>query len=350
MLEGQVAVLSAGHFTAQECLDVLNALRSGNLYRQDQNSYLLYPDRQLPRFVDKNTIPPAKVKESKLLAKLLACQDASIIRRDNAGNVHFNANFRNAAILEEAINQLDPVEFSSLVTEEKAMILALFEETFDHHSFTGRSGTFYGYEGLGSIYWHMVSKLMLAAQECYFRGLRAGENPAILGGIKDHYHEIKEGIGLFKSPLLYGAFPTDPYSHTPGMAGAQQPGMTGQVKEDFLSRMRELGIHIHNGEITFQTALLDPTEFLKQDRIFEYFDLLGDLCQVTLKAGQLCFTFCQVPIIYTGSGERKIGITFNDGTEESYPGNIINKELSAKIFSRTGEITRVVLFTGNLNQ
>ena len=35
----------------------------------------------------------------------------------------------------------------------------------DHTRFTGRSGTFYGYEGLGCIYWHMVSKLLLATQE-----------------------------------------------------------------------------------------------------------------------------------------------------------------------------------------
>ncbi|MDZ7764140.1 MAG: hypothetical protein U5K00_06890 [Melioribacteraceae bacterium] len=61
--------------------------------------------------------------------------------------------------------------------------------------------------------------------------------------MKNYYYEIKEGIGVHKSPEKYGAFPTDPYSHTPSFAGVQQPGMTGQVKEDFISRIRELGIH-----------------------------------------------------------------------------------------------------------
>ena len=46
------------------------------------------------------------------------------------------------------------------------------------------------------------------------------------------HFEINAGIGAHKSPELYGAFPTDPYSHTPGGKGAQQPGMTGQVKEE----------------------------------------------------------------------------------------------------------------------
>ena len=32
----------------------------------------------------------------------------------------------------------------------------------------------------------------------------------------------------------------DPYSHTPGGAGAKQPGMTGQVKEEVITRLGEL--------------------------------------------------------------------------------------------------------------
>ena len=52
--------------------------------------------------------------------------------------------------------------------EENKILLELYEKTFNHQSFTGRSGTFYAYEGLGSIYWHMVSKLLLSAQENVF--------------------------------------------------------------------------------------------------------------------------------------------------------------------------------------
>jgi hypothetical protein len=29
-----------------------------------------------------------------------------------------------------------------------------------------------------------------------------------------HYDEIGDGIGVHKTPEVYGAFPTDPYSHT----------------------------------------------------------------------------------------------------------------------------------------
>jgi hypothetical protein len=250
--------------------------------------------------------------------------------------------------LENALNQLDPAKYSKLLAEEKETVLSIYEELFDHQSFTGRSGTFYGYEGLGSIYWHMVSKLLLAAQECYFKGVYEGADPVVVGKIKDHYFEIKAGIGLNKSPDLYGAFPTDAYSHTPGNAGAQQPGMTGQVKEDFISRMRELGIHIQDGEIVFQSSLLNPKELLNKESIFEYFDLKGKPQKITLKQGQLGFTFCQVPVLYNASNEDKISITFADGKQIFKTDHAIGKEMSSKIFNRSGEIAWIEVSFRNL--
>jgi len=196
MLEGQVAVLSSGYLSVHESLDVLNSLKNSALFRPDQYSYLLYPDRQLPLFIHKNNIPAGKVADSKLLSKLIADNDLSILSKDELGNCHFNGSFRNAGTLENALNQLDQTKYAALLSEEKELVLTIFLELFDHQSFTGRSGAFYGYEGLGSIYWHMVSKLLLAAQECYFRGVDEGADPAIIDRIKDHYYEIKAPIGL----------------------------------------------------------------------------------------------------------------------------------------------------------
>ena len=348
MLEGQVAVLSSGYLKAQESLDVLNSLKWSSLFRRDQYSYLLYPDRQLPLFVQKNNIPGEKVKASKLLSKLAEDKDLSILNSDDLGNYHFNATFRNAGMLESSLDKLDTSGYSALVAKEKDQVLAIYETMFDHQSFTGRSGTFYGYEGLGCIYWHMVSKLLLAAQECYFRGIEEGADPVVVGKIKDHYFEIKAGIGLNKSPELYGAFPTDAYSHTPGNFGVQQPGMTGQVKEDFISRMRELGIHILSGKIVFKLSLLNPVELLNQSSVFKYFDLKGEERQIALNKGQLGFTLCQVPVIYTVSNEDKISITFSDGKKVFMTGHVINSEMSAGIFQRSGDIAEIEVFFRNL--
>ena len=242
---------------------------------------------------------------------------------------------------------MDKARYAHLVDEEKDIILNLYEQLFDHQSFTGRSGTFYGYEGLGSIYWHMVSKLLLACQESYFRGVAENADPVVLGKIKDHYYEINAGIGLHKSPLLYGAFPTDAYSHTPGNAGAQQPGMTGQVKEDFLSRMHELGIHIEEGGIVFRLSLLDPAELLTMERAFEYYNLQGELKQINLHKGQLVFTFCQVPVVYTLCTTNQINISLADGKTVVVTGQVLSQELSSKVFRRTSEIVKIeVQFSG----
>ena len=72
---------------------------------------------------------------------------------------------------------------------------------------------------------------------------------------------MRGGLGFNKTPVEYGAFPADPYSHTPKHAGAQQPGMTGQVKEEILTRFGELGLRVSDGTVRFEPSLLRPSEF-----------------------------------------------------------------------------------------
>ncbi len=73
----------------------------------------------------------------------------------------------------------------------------------------------YKYEGLGCIYWHMVSKLLLATAEVIVEAARSGTDKATMDELLGHFDEIEEGLGVHKTPASYGAFPTDPYSHTP---------------------------------------------------------------------------------------------------------------------------------------
>jgi hypothetical protein len=338
MLEGQVAVLSAGLLEPEENLEVLEALKGSRMFRKDQYSYMLYPDRQLPRFEHKNNISPDQLERSHLLQKLIDVGNGSVLTRDKKGRAHFNGSFRNADDLKRALDQLDPGVYASLLEEERNLILDLFEELFDHQSFTGRSGTFFGYEGLGSIYWHMVSKLLLAVEECFFQAQDTGAAEAVLEKLKKHYYEIKAGIGSHKPPGLYGAFPTDAYSHTPAHAGAKQPGLTGQVKEDFIGRMGELGLQIREGRIHYNPALLNRDEILDQEAIFQYVDHRAQLKSIGLRAGQLAFTFCQFPIICTCGGEEKMAVNFTSGDRKEYPGRSLPAEISRRIFSRDKEI------------
>ena len=70
MLEGQVAILSSGLLPPDEALALLHALRQSDLYRADQHTYMLYPNRTLPRFLQKNNIRADQVVDSALVAAL----------------------------------------------------------------------------------------------------------------------------------------------------------------------------------------------------------------------------------------------------------------------------------------
>ncbi|MBI1343117.1 MAG: hypothetical protein GC171_09300 [Terrimonas sp.] len=342
MLEGQVAVLSSGLLGPQEVNDVLDALKWSAMFRRDQYSYMLYPDRQLPRFTEKNIIPPALVKENDLLNRLLEDHNRDILYQDVEGAYHFNSRFRNAADLEMALDKLSA--YRELVKKEKARVLQVFEKVFDHQSFTGRSGTFYGFEGLGCIYWHMVSKLLLAVNENYFLGLAGTDDAVQLGRMVQHYYDIRAGIGLNKSPAVFGAFPTDAYSHTPGNGGAKQPGMTGQVKEDIIARFGELGITVSDGTIQFNPGLLRKSELLESTSLYHYISVEKKECSIALDAGSLAFSFCQVPVVYHDADETRIVITGAGGHKKIIEGLTMDHDSSREIFNRTGIINQVDVF------
>jgi len=330
MLEGQVSVLSSKALNAQESLAVLKALRQSSIYREDQDSYMLYPNRELPRFLEKNVIPETLVMSSVVLREELQKQSNRFIEKDVNGKYHFNGRFRNGYDIEKALKATHEYK-----DEDINHVKETFSDLFNHHAFTGRSGTFYKYEGLGSIYWHMVSKLVLATQENFddvysLEGL-SDEAIALLG----EFRVSKAGIGAEKSPEVYGAFPSDAYSHTPSFSGVQQPGLTGQVKEDFISRFGELGVKVKDGRVHFDPVLLEKSEFLSEKQVW-----MLPTKTLELDRGSLGFTFCTVPVIYTLSDRKKVVIFFKDGSERSFE-EALDIESSHHLFDRDGKIDRI---------
>ena len=340
MLEGQVAVLSAGYLSPEQALEVMQSLRESALYRSDQNSYILYPDKELPGFLEKNRIPESLVSSSQLLQQLLDHGNKQVVERDVNGNYHFNGAFNNAGKLAEALDGLPP-SYEALVKKDKALVLDIYEKVFDHKSFTGRSGTFFAYEGLGSIYWHMVSKLALAAQENLLMAVEKESSPKVIGGLLACYREINEGIGVHKPPSQYGAFPTDPYSHTPAHRGAQQPGMTGQVKEDILTRKGELGVNVREGNLNFGPFFFESGEFLQSPETFDFVRQNGESNPIGVPEDGLAFTFCQVPIVYTRSKTPFVEVTHSDGSKETREAHGLDAALSKELFRRSGEIDSI---------
>jgi len=344
MLEGQVAAISSGYLSSEETLLLLDSLRNSSLYRADQNSYLLYPNKALLGFLQKNNVSEASVKQSKLLQEMVNTHNHQIITKDVLGNYHFNGNFKNAGDLNTALNELENSSYSDLLSKERTLILQIFESVFNHKSFTGRSGTFYAYEGLGSIYWHMVSKLYLAVQEACTKAIHSNSDEEVVKQLLKHFYEIGDGIGVHKSPKLYGAFPTDPYSHTPTHRGAQQPGMTGQVKEDILVRIAELGVFIENGKLGFNPLILRRSEFSKQAEIAHFIDISNKKIKVQLDENAIGFTICQVHVVYNISNKTGVEINLNNGTKIHFDGFLLDESTSSEIFKRTGKVSNIKVY------
>ena len=344
MLEGQVAALRSGALEPGEAATLVESLFASDLYRADQRSFMLYPDRQLPGFLDKNRIPAEGVRSIPLLQRMLEAGDARIASRDSGGCCRFNADLTSARDLEARLDSLEG-SHGEAVEAARGPLRELYEAVFRHREFTGRSGTMFGFEGLGCIYWHMVSKLLLAIQENFQAAVEAGAPVADCRRLGSLYYRVRDGLGFNKTPQAYGACPTDPYSHTPRHGGARQPGMTGQVKEEVLSRFGELGLAIRDGAVRFEPRLLSEREFAIAARPFRFLDVEGRWQELQVPARGLAFTWCQVPVVYrlVDQGPPAMTVMREDGSPQALAGLSLPAELSAEIFRRSGRVRRLSL-------
>ena len=165
---------------------------------------------------------PSRAQACPLVAALVAAGDRSLVVADVHGDLHFAAGIRNARDVEEALDRLaaDP-DLGEVARASRAELLDIFEEVFTHAEFTGRSGSFFAYEGLGSIYWHMVSKLLLAVQETVERAVADGEPSATVQALAAPTRTSAPGSATASRPRSTGpSRPTPTRTPPPGMAPA----------------------------------------------------------------------------------------------------------------------------------
>jgi hypothetical protein len=322
MLEGQVAVLSSGALDPAASVDLIDALFVSGMYRADQESFMLYPVVALPPFLERNIVPPEAVAATPWLAGPLDDSLRRILTTDLDGQLRFRPDIVNKGVLATLLDR------TALPEPDRDRITELYEEVFDHDSFTGRSGSMYGYEGIGSVYWHMVAKLLLAVQETYWTAADHGAPDDVVGRLADAYRRIRSGLGFRKEPAEYGAFPTDCYSHTPTHAGAQQPGMTGQVKEEVLTRLGELGLRVLHGSLSLSPGLLPLSDIVPSG------DAAGG-------AGSASFSLCSVPMTLARGDVEGTNVVRHDGSSEHRDVLSLTARQSQELFSRSGAIARV---------
>ena len=112
--------------------------------------------------------------------------------------------------------------------------------------------------------------------------------------------------------------------------------MTGQVKEEILTRLGELGVEVRNGRLHFEPQLLDAGEFLPEGGTFSYVDVAGREKDMALPASSLAFTLCQVPVCYQLGDGEEIRVDWSAGRRQHIVGSELPAEISREIFLRSG--------------
>ena len=119
--------------------------------------------------------------------------------------------------------------------------------------------------------------------------------------------------------------------------------MTGQVKEDILSRFGELGVFVKAGKIRFNPSLLRTDEFLKEAKSFHYTNLNNETKQLKLDKDSLCFTYCQVPIVYKRSEQASLEVYFKNGACQKSESLELDSEISKSLFERKDQISHIIV-------
>ena len=301
MLEGQSAVIGSKTLSSHEVCSLLHGMEE-SLYNPKMQFHYLYPVKMTTPFAEKN-----KLQNS-------FTPIASIVLKDDNGQLHFAPHLTTTAILTKALDEIQ------INDEQKQRLMEEYERIFAHKSFTGRSGVMYKYEGIGCVYWHQNAKLALAVLENVQKARASQEDAA---EIYKAYKQLTKGFIYRKTPKECGAIPIEPYSHTSFNQKSEQPGMTGQVKEMLLMRRGELGVTVQNGCICFDPWFVSPDEYDEN--------------------GTFSFTICGIQTLYKKNTTNHLQIIYHDGSSENLENLIIPSKISEDIFMRKGKIIKIIV-------
>ena len=118
--------------------------------------------------------------------------------------------------------------------------------------------------------------------------------------------------------------------------------MTGQVKEDIISRYGELGVFVNEGKLFFKPSMLRNEEFLDTAQVFNYIDVESKAKQIELPERSLAFTYCQIPIVYKIADKNSLKVIYKDNKIEHFNGLTLDAKSSTKIFERSGEVVQII--------
>jgi hypothetical protein len=124
--------------------------------------------------------------------------------------------------------------------------------------------------------------------------------------------------------------------------------MTGQVKEEVLTRFAELGLRVNGGRVSIQPALLRTREFCAAATSLCYLDVDNAWQTLSLPASSLGFTWCQVPFVYVldDNAPHGVMVEFDDGEHSHFTDLSLPASLSRDLFERNGRVRQITVTIG----
>ena len=117
--------------------------------------------------------------------------------------------------------------------------------------------------------------------------------------------------------------------------------MTGQVKEQIITRFGELGVEVCEGCVRFAPRLIPGSEFTSVPRSVSFRGGDGRTTTLELEAGSLAFTYCSVPVVYRLGNTSAIELQLADGRLERLDGPSLTRAQSSALFARGGAYRRI---------
>jgi hypothetical protein len=122
--------------------------------------------------------------------------------------------------------------------------------------------------------------------------------------------------------------------------------MTGQVKEEMITRMGELGVRVSDGSVRFDPCLLRRREFHKERRVFRFLDVDNNWVELDVPANGLAFTWCQLPVCYVleDGASPRVELLGRDNESRTIDKLELSQNLLDVLTSRKGDVRSVTVY------
>ena len=104
-------------------------------------------------------------------------------------------------------------------------------------------------------------------------------------------------------------------------------------------------MYAQGGKLFFDPSMVRTEEYLEDQKEFEFYDVENKKQTLTIPKHALCFTYCQVPIVYhSQSNANGIELVRSNGEQKKIDQHHLDEVDAANLFSRNGKISQIHIY------